>query len=76
MDINDNIISPLELKISFSKLLEQYEAMAESDDPVTAAKANELLKIANDYPELREGFSDLSILTIREHSVHCYRKMK
>ena len=69
MDINDNIISPLELKISFSKLLEQYEVMAESDDPVTAAKANELLKIANDYPELREGFSDLSILTIREREI-------
>ena len=37
MDINDNIDSPLELKISFKKLLEQYEVLTKSEDELVSA---------------------------------------
>ncbi|WP_298494989.1 GAF domain-containing protein [uncultured Algibacter sp.] len=69
MDINDNIESPLNLKVSFNKLLEQYEVLAKSDDEFIVTKAKSILKIANIYPELREGFSDTSILKLREKEI-------
>ncbi|WP_242155771.1 GAF domain-containing protein [Aestuariivivens sediminis] len=69
LDINDNINSPLQLQLSFNKLLKQYEALSASDDYSIASKANEILKIADTYPELREGFSDLSLLKTREKEI-------
>ena len=54
--------SPLLIKISFNKLLERYEEMAKSDDEFVAAWAKKILKAQEPYPELREGFSDLSLL--------------
>ena len=44
-DINHNIESPFELKISFSKLLEHYKQLTESDDEFISAKAKRVLKI-------------------------------
>ena len=61
-DINDNIISPFTLKVSFNKFLEQYEELAKSDDEFTAKKAKRILKAQQPYPILREGFSDLETL--------------
>ncbi|GAA4888703.1 hypothetical protein GCM10023311_10820 [Flaviramulus aquimarinus] len=69
MDINDNIESPLELKVSFNKLLNLYETLATSDDEFVAAKANRILKTAKAFPELREGFSDMSILEERKKEI-------
>lgn len=69
MDINDNIESPLKLNISFNKLLEQYESLSKSDDAFVANKANQVLKIATDFPELKDGFSDVAILKKRENEI-------
>ncbi|WP_323787050.1 GAF domain-containing protein [Psychroserpens sp.] len=68
-DINDNLVSPFKLLVSFNKLLKHYEALAESDDEFIAAKAKRVLKTADAYPVLREGFSDISILKEREKEI-------
>ena len=70
MDINKNIESPLELKISFNKLLEQYEGLFKSDNEFIVSRANKVLKIADTFPELRHGFSDISILKTREKEIN------
>ncbi|GAA4939586.1 hypothetical protein GCM10023314_10380 [Algibacter agarivorans] len=69
MDINDNIESPLNLQVSFNKLLEHYETLAKSDEAFIVAKANRILETAEHYPELREGFSDVSILKTRAKEI-------
>jgi len=69
MDINDNIDSPLELKISFNKLLEEYETLAKSEDEFVVSRANYVLQIASEYPELRNGFSDVSVLGARKDQI-------
>ena len=70
MDINDNIESPLNLKISFNMLLKHYETLAKSNDEFISEKAKRILKIAEAYPELRDGFSDISILEEREKEIN------
>ncbi|WP_341214714.1 GAF domain-containing protein [uncultured Wocania sp.] len=69
MDINENIESPFKLKVSFNKLLQHYETLAKSSDEFTAAKAKRILKTASVFPELRDGFSDASILKKREKEI-------
>ena len=69
MDINETSESPLELKISFNKLLEQYENLLDSDDKFTKARAKKVLKTAKKFPELRDGFSDVSILETRKKEI-------
>lgn len=54
--------SPMSIKISFNKLIEHYEELAENDDKFLVAKAERILEIQNKIPELRDGFSDLSLL--------------
>jgi len=68
-DINDNLDSPFKLLVSFNKLLKHYEALTESDDEFIAAKASRVLKTADAFPILREGFSDVSILKEREKEI-------
>ena len=53
---------PLSQLISFNKLLERYEEMASSDDAYLAERAKRILAAQAPYPELREGFTDESIL--------------
>ena len=69
MDINENIESPFELKVSFNKLLNHYEALANNEDEFIAAKAKRVLRTAEAYPELRDGFSDYNILKEREKEI-------
>jgi len=69
MDINENVESPFKLKISFNKLLKHYEKLAENNDGFSTAKAKHILKTANAFPELRNGFSDASILKKREKEI-------
>ncbi len=69
IDINENIESPLELKVSFDKLLKHYESLAENVDEFIAAKAKRVLKTADKYPILRTGFSDMSVLKEREKEI-------
>ncbi|WP_147677844.1 GAF domain-containing protein [Algibacter pacificus] len=69
MDINDNIESPLNIKISFNKLLKHYDALLLSDDVFMANKAKGILDIVKKYPELRDGFSDISAIKAREKEI-------
>lgn len=69
MDINDNIESPMVLKVSFNKLLEHYEKLADNKDEFLSAKAKRILKTAAPYSELRDGFSDTEVLKSREHEI-------
>ncbi|NNE31233.1 MAG: GAF domain-containing protein [Winogradskyella sp.] len=62
MDINDNIESPLVLRISFNKLFNQYQHLIEADNDYIASNAKRVLAIADKYPILRDGFSDINLL--------------
>lgn len=68
-DINEHIESPFKLKVSFNKILKHYESLSKSDDEFIAAKARRVLKTAEGFPELRDGFSDPSILIKREKEI-------
>ncbi|APY11427.1 GAF domain-containing protein [Seonamhaeicola sp. S2-3] len=68
-NINDNIESPLILKVSFSNLLDYYEDLATNQDPFVAARAKHVLKIAEDYPELRDGFTNTEVLEQRKEEI-------
>lgn len=69
MDINDHIESPLNIKISFNKLLQHYDALVDSEDVFMAEKAKGVLAIAKQYPELRDGFSAISTIKEREKEI-------
>jgi GAF domain-containing protein len=62
MDNYEHLESPMILKISFNELLKTYEVLSNSDDEFIAAKAKRILEIQKPYPELREGFTDFSLL--------------
>lgn len=55
-------ILPLVQLISFNKLLAFYEEQAKSKNELLAQRAQEVLKAAEPHPELREGFTDFSVL--------------
>lgn len=69
LDINDNIESPLILKVSFNKLLNQYEDLILADNDFIAANASRVLKIAEENPILRDGFSDLEVFNTHEKEI-------
>ncbi|MCP5061740.1 MAG: GAF domain-containing protein, partial [Ignavibacteriae bacterium] len=68
-DINDNIESPFTLKVSFNKLINHYEELAKSDDEFVVAKAKRILKVQEPFPELRDGFTDLSLLDTYKNEI-------
>ncbi len=68
-NINQIEESPLYLKISFNKLMEQYEEMLSSNDGYKAEKAKRILEIAEAHPILREGFDDLTLLDTYEKEI-------
>ncbi|MBT8312741.1 MAG: GAF domain-containing protein, partial [Flavobacteriaceae bacterium] len=61
---------PIKALISFDKFLRQYDAMALSDDPQKAAKAKYILDAQAPYPELREGFEDVTLLEKHKDVIH------
>ena len=69
-DINDHLDSPMQLKISFEKLLQHYELLAQDDDPFLAKKAQRVLDAGNSNPELRTGFSDPSLLKTYQKEIN------
>ena len=69
MDINDNIESPLILKVSFNKYLNQFKKLINADNDFIAANAKRILKIANDNPLLIDGFSDTSLFKTYETEI-------
>jgi hypothetical protein len=64
--MNDKPQSPLSLLVSFNKLLKHYDVMAKSDDKFVASKAKYIIDAQAPYPELRDGFTDLSLLEKHE----------
>jgi len=69
VDINDNIESPLILKVSFNKYLNQFKKLINADNDFIAANAKRILKIANDNPLLIDGFSDTSLFKTYETEI-------
>ena len=69
LDINDNIESPLILKVSFNKYLNQFEELAKTGNDFVAINAQRVLKIADENPILKEGFSDLSLFETYEKQI-------
>lgn len=62
----ENKVLPFTQLISFNKLLSHYEEQAKSKKPILAERAKALLKAAEPYPELRDGFDDLDIIEKRK----------
>ncbi len=62
--------APLVQLVSFNKLLEHYDELAKSDDKFAAMRAQHILDTQAPYPELRDGFDDLSILEKRKEVIH------
>ncbi|MEE9362607.1 MAG: GAF domain-containing protein [Cellulophaga sp.] len=62
----EKIDFPLMRQISFNKLLEHYDSVVKEEDGFLAAKAQQILDAAAPYPELREGFTDVSLLKKHE----------
>ncbi|GAA4293831.1 GAF domain-containing protein [Aestuariibaculum suncheonense] len=58
IDINQNIQSPFDIKISFNKLIEHYERLSKNENDFIAAKARRVLEVQQPCPILRDGFSD------------------
>ena len=46
---------PLDIRISFSSFFDQYREFLKSDNKLLRDRAESILKIAEDYPELEEG---------------------
>lgn len=70
MSILSQSESPLLLKIGFGKLLKQYEKLATSSNPLVSKHAKSVLKLAEDKPELREGFTALETLQTYAQDIH------
>ncbi|EKF55544.1 hypothetical protein I215_06277 [Galbibacter marinus] len=52
--------APFEVLISFHKLLDKYESLAQSKNKLQAKKAKEILELAGSHSELRNGIVDRS----------------
>ncbi|WP_340199746.1 GAF domain-containing protein [Ascidiimonas sp. W6] len=61
--------SPLQIQISFNKLLEVYDNQQHSDVDFLADKARNILKVAATVPQLREGFEDFSLVKKYEKEI-------
>ncbi|WP_111308277.1 GAF domain-containing protein [Confluentibacter sediminis] len=69
MENTPQIELPVCFKISFNKLLSQYEKLVDDNNELIADNAKRILKIGADYPKLREGFTDLSLLEIYKSQI-------
>jgi hypothetical protein len=62
MPLNNFENMPIQRVISFNKLLNYYDELANSEDQFLVVKAKRVLDAQAPYPELRDGFTDLSLL--------------
>ncbi|MEM9001046.1 MAG: GAF domain-containing protein [Bacteroidota bacterium] len=62
--------SPLIQLVSFNKLLQYYDEQLKSDNTFLAERAKHVLDAQASYPELRDGFDDLSILEERKEVIN------
>ncbi len=58
--------APMVQQVSFNKLLNYYDEQLNSKDKSLAARAKYVLEQQAPYPELRDGFDDLSVLEKRK----------
>ena len=58
----DHSAMPIKHLVSFDKLLKKYEKQLTGDDPFLAATAKRILNAQKGYPELRDGFTDFTLL--------------
>lgn len=65
-----NKVMPLKPLLSFDKLLTHYDALANSEDTVLANRATVILEAQSPYPELRDGFQDLTLLEKHKDVIH------
>ena len=61
--------SPLQIQISFRKLLEAYEKQQHSENTFIANKAKNILETASALPILKEGFSDFSLVDTHKKEI-------
>lgn len=54
--------TPLDIRISFKKLVDTYAGLLESDDQATAERAQRVMAIAEKNPKLLEGFNDFEAM--------------
>ena len=62
MGKHDRMKMPFKHLISFEKLLTKYDEHLKGDDPFLGATAERILAVEKGFPELRNGFSDFSLL--------------
>eukprot|EP00035_Acanthoeca_spectabilis_P026647 m.463598 g.463598 ORF g.463598 m.463598 type:complete len:791 (+) comp23105_c0_seq1:29-2401(+) len=58
----ENNIMPIKHLVSFDELLKKYEKQLTGDDSFLAATAKRILDSQQGYPELRDGFTDFTLL--------------
>ncbi len=62
MNFNIKEESPLEIKVSFQKLISQYENLKDSDNIIVANTAKTLLKYVEEHPQLKGEFTSIEQL--------------
>lgn len=60
---------PIKIHISFDSVFDYLENQAKNTESIFHDSAIKLLQEANEYPELKEGFTDLSLLKTYEHQI-------
>ncbi|WP_298152657.1 GAF domain-containing protein [Flavobacterium sp.] len=69
MILKEPIDNPFEVQISFHRLLENLEEIANSDVDYRAHYAQGLLKAAAKVPELRDGIKDFDTIKMHKHLI-------
>ena len=62
MNFNTNIDSPLEIKLSFEKLVNEYQSQLESSNQKVVDRAKQVIELANNNPVLIDGVTDFETL--------------
>ena len=69
MNVKSDNISPLSVLMSFKKIFEFYEKQLKNKNTLISDKAKQILKVAEENPILREGFTDVSLLEKYEDEI-------
>ncbi|MCV6630046.1 MAG: GAF domain-containing protein [Flavobacteriaceae bacterium] len=61
-NINEGLHLPFRIRVSFKKLISEYEQHANSSNPLLADRANKILEVKEQFPILTEGFEEVQVL--------------